>query len=191
MPRQPKKKKLTQKELFEKRSKAARKGWRTRRKAALVEKSHELSQSASKKRQTTRQVLASLPKKKRAKAEKEILSPPVEKPGKLLTKHSSKKELLERVRELENRDGERQKELDLARLFTQIENNWPKLFGWTKQDGTFAVEYSSLREKPEADRLHQELLDANSIGDLDLEAERMAEHYDVGIREVYTLFFSR
>src|SRR5712671_6310235 len=108
MPRQLKKKKLTQKELFEKRSKAAHKGWRTRRKAALVERSRELSQSASKKRKTTRQVLASLPKKKRAKAEKEILSPAAEKPSKRLTKHSPKQELLERVKELEQRDQERQ-----------------------------------------------------------------------------------
>jgi hypothetical protein len=195
-----KRKRLTKAEIeaFNRRSKAAKKGWRTKRKKALVKKGKKLRAKTAQTKKAIKQVVKLLPKKKRKKAEKKFLAEPKKKPKPKLepigeddVSKLTKKELLERIRVLEARDEEMSKKLELAQTFTRIENEWPKLFGWTRVDGTFGVNYSSLRENPNAAGLWLVLNKAYEDGRLDWQAQEMAERYDVNIREVYTLFYSR
>lgn len=181
---------LTKSQEREKRSKAAIKGWRTRRRNELRAQVEKLDSKIGTGKRQTREVLSRLPPKKRKKAEKEVAAKP-KKPRKKLSASATKKELLERINQLEKENQETRAEVELARLRVTYLTDWVHIPGWTREDGTTALNYSSLRERPEANELWRKLDAANLEGMLDYEAEQMAVFYDVPVREVYTLFYSR
>lgn len=181
---------LSEKELFAKRSRAARKGWRTRRKKSLLAKVDKLEASITQGKRQTREVISRLPKKKQPKVIKAVAAKPKKKRERLSVSNREK-ELLERIAVLEKEREQTQREVSLARLKYSIETEWVHIPGWTRDDGTTAQNYSSLRERPERNMIWNALNNANDAGRLDYEVEQIAVFYDVPVREVYTLFYSR
>lgn len=192
--RQPPKKKLSKKQRdeFARRSKAARKGWQTRRRRGLAEKGRKLTHDVAKSKKRVKQVLSALPPKKRKRVQKELTkreTVPEQPLEKIRYETATKKELLEHIRQLEDRE----KKLETDALFVRIMTEWVHIPGWTRQDGTTAMNYSSLRDLPEdkVNKLWNALDHAYEGGHLDVVAQEMAMIHDVQLREVYTLYFSR
>ena len=147
---------------FKKRSKAARRGWETRRKNALIAEAH-------KKQKQLKNAQLGVSKSKR-----QVIT-------ELDVSDATKEELLEII--------ESQKEqLEVLTLTKNWVNAMPDEY--IRLDGTVALEPSHARHVDNVDVYWQLLDDANTKGDLDHMANFLAGELDLPIREIYTLYFS-
>lgn len=149
---------------FDKRSKAAKKGWATRRKNAVKKR-------ASNNQRKLKNAQLALPKKKR-KA-----------PAKARVAGKTKKELLAIVREQEKQ---------IARL--ELTKDWVDAMPpeYLSRDGHITVQPSLARHDRDYDVMRERLeqaYDAND-GSFDSEVYEMAAEYDYEVREIYTMFWS-
>ncbi len=149
-----------------KRSKAAKKGWLTRKAKVLPKKIRRAKQ---------------LVNNARAIAKKKPLKP-VKQPRKKKNATEEKK----RIRQLEKQLAELEEKF--------AETQWPSgvTSDFLRKDGTVALMPCRLRPLPDATYLEKELIDADMKGKNELmaKAQEIAMEFDCPLREVYTLFMS-
>lgn len=176
--RKPKKSKAQL--LYEKRSRAAKKGWDTRR---LKEQNKLLA-----KKRSAKKVLGIKEKKKPSDKSKK---------GAKLKKENAR---------LKQDNDALQKEIDGLKLLAKVKKeeeffkDWPvtsaRGIQYLHQDGTLAVSPSRLRFHIDAHHIRQHLLDLASSGHgpdskrFYIESSNIAYNMEVDVQEVYTLFWS-
>ena len=178
-----KKKKNKEETLKKKRSKAAKKGWETRRKKQLKD---------IKRRNRT---LDRLPKKFSKVTKKKKKKPAPKERKKLEARVTTLEKMLEREKErgrVARNELQRERaalaEQELLATFVDDDS-----MGWFTKDGKKALRFSKLRMLPGSDKLHADLTKMYEDEDF-IEfrgsVEEIADEYDVEVSEVYEFFYS-
>lgn len=182
------KKKLSAEEkLFIKRSRSAKKGWRTRR-ANIKAENERLRKTAPKVgRKNNRKTEPTRPNRIDKINSKTTNS-------KLSSKKRTSKKRTKKAKETQKQQLKRIKEEN--KRLKEILSVAKETKGWTvdpithNKKGELAKFSSSLRISKNRDLIEKRLRKANRDGELDEVADEIADLYDVDIKEVYSFFFS-
>lgn len=172
-----------EREEFERRSAAAKKGWRKRK---TREKREGLKQSIRNTTTKLENVGAPVPKPKAPKTPK---APKAETAPK-----RPKKPTIKELQEQNAALVEKLKELEKKTTIADLTKGWVPAaeLEWRHRNGTVAINPTFLRHLKETDKLLEALEDARDHGKRRLRdtATQIADHYDIPLREVYTLLYS-
>ena len=173
-----KKKKLTEKQLFAIRSKANKRGWKTKKLVGKLKDNSKKLTRLSKIRREIAKLEAQVEEEGIRTAEDRVTL------AKLSRKRDEETEIRRRLEDLEKKIAE-QVEFDLK--FKDFVRAEP--LEWTHRDGTVAVQPSMLRHLDITEVLYERLMVAKELGidEYDAECRSIAEETGFELREVYTL----
>lgn len=169
------------------RSKAAKKGWETRR----ANEARVKLKATQRKARNAEKVFGMPPKKPGKKLGK----------GKKAGKRKPTLDELEREKQKLDRKIEKFWKDDYDSITEKVSRNeeistegWEhtRPLEWLHQDGTLAVFPSTVRHLPNANLIRDDLVEAQAIGELTLKSfiYQLAEQLECNVRELYTLLYS-